>query len=243
MQIIPLTTRRMRPPQDDLMAVLDAALTEFADGDILVVTSKVVSLHQGRCVPMDGTDKRALIAEEADSVIVPSHAAGHDFRLTITHNALLPSAGIDESNSDGYYTLLPRDPAAAARRIRRYVCTRFGVTRCGVIIADSHSLPLRYGVVGVALGWWGLEPLRSYAGTPDLFGRRIRYAQSNIVDAVAAAAVLVMGEGAEAQPLARVRGVRGVRYTDRDTMAMLRIPSHHDLYAPLLQPFHNTPTR
>ncbi len=240
MEYIPIKTRVVLPPRDDLFAVMDESLNDFASGDILVVTSKVVSIHYGRCIPIKSSpDKSELIRQEAHSAPVRHTVAGHEFSLTITHNTLLPSAGIDESNSNGYYTLLPEDPFAAAREIFSYLRERFSVQNGGVIISDSHSLPLRYGVVGVALGWWGLSPLRDYTGTNDLFGRRLHFARSNIVDAVSAGAVLAMGEGAEMQPLCIVRGVEGVTFTDTDTRAELYIPPHDDLYAPLLRVFGN----
>ncbi len=235
-----MTTRRLQPPRDNLFAVLDDALPEsMPAGSIIVVTSKVVAIHQGRCVaPTEVPDKQALIEREAQGRVVPyTNSSWHDFYLTITHNALLPSAGIDESNGNGYYILLPRQPHDAAREIWHYLRERYGGTRYGVIITDSHSLPLRYGVVGVALGWWGLSPLRNYAGEKDLFGRQIRFSQANVVDALAAAAVYVMGEGASSQPVCIIHDAPDIVYTDSDTQDKLSVPMREDLYYPLLRVF------
>ena len=116
MQYIPIKTRIMQPPQDDLFAVLDESVTDLQEGDILLVTSKVVAIHQGRSVVAEGVDKRALVLQEADYFI-----EGHELYtmspLAIKHHALFYAAGIDASNADGHYILLPDKPFDAAEAI------------------------------------------------------------------------------------------------------------------------------
>ena len=154
MQFIPIQTRVMVPPKDDLFAVLDESLGDVREGDVVVVSSKVVAIDEGRCVPVADFDKAAHVAREADVVIERSywHAP-----LTITNHVFVSSAGVDQSNGDGYYTLLPADPFSSAERIHEYLRARFLLTNVGVIITDSRSEPCRYGAMGVSIGWWGIR--------------------------------------------------------------------------------------
>ena len=240
MQIIPIPTRIMRPPQDDLYKVLDESLTDVREKDIVVITSKVVSIHQGRCQLIvdheTKNDKDALVRQEADYYI-PREEALYDHPITIAHHALISSAGIDESNADGHYVLLPKNITQICREIWKYIRTRFNIIEVGIVISDSHSSPLRAGATGVAIGWFGFEPLILYAGKPDLFAREMKVSRSNVVDALAAASGLVMGEGAECIPVVVVRGVPSITFTDTDTTEELLIPLEEDMFFPLLKPF------
>lgn len=237
MQILPVKTRRLTPPQDNLLDALLPALPPLREKDLLAITSKVVSLDEGHCLPLDAAPKSTLIAAQADHALPPHSLAGHDFQLTIKHSVLLPSAGIDESNSGGYYTLLPADPFASAQRLWHALREHFGLQDLGILITDSHCVPLRYGTVGISLGHWGFRPLRSYLQTPDLFGRSLQHSRLNLADSLAAAAVLTMGEGNESTPAALLRGVPNLEFTSQNNPADLCIPPREDLYAPLLRAF------
>lgn len=228
----------MLPPRDDLYPLLDKHLPPLYERDILVITSKVVSIHQGRCVKIDpAVSKDALILREAERYCPRPENYAYDILLTIKYHALLPSAGIDESNGNGWYVLLPKRPDIAAQEIREYVQRIRGIRPLAVVITDSHTIPLRYGTVGIAIGCWGLAPVRDYRGKQDIFGRTLQITQTNLVDAVAGAAVLVMGEGAEQTPLAIVRGLEGVEFNDTDPAPAWHVPAQEDLYAPILTPF------
>ena len=100
---------------------------------------------------------------------------------------LIPTAGIDESNGDGYYILWPRDPQQTVNAVRAYLQRCFRRTHVGVIITDSKTSPLRVGVTGVALAYRGFQALNNYVGTKDLFGRALRMTKVNVVDALATA--------------------------------------------------------
>ena len=106
------------------------------------------------------------------------------------------------------------------------------------MITDSHTTPTRRGVTGIALGWCGFAPLRSYVDKPDLYGRPLRVAQVNVLDALAVAAVFVMGEGNEQMPMALLKDLPQVTFFTRPPeaaeVAEVRIPLHEDLYGPLL---------
>ncbi len=204
----------------------------------MVITSKIVSLCEGRVVPGDEVScKRQLVRNAADAYL--DEEAPFDIQLTITNNILIPSAGIDESNGNGSYILYPEDVQASALLIWNHLRKRDGLKRIGVIISDSHSTPLRRGVVGIGLGWCGFKPLYSYIGKPDCFNTPLKMTKVNVLDSLASAAVFCMGEGNESTPLATVRGVRNVEFEDSPPLAEdceeFLVRMENDLYAPLLK--------
>ena len=234
MQFIPVKTRILQPPQDDLFSVLDESLHEVKERDVIVVSSKVVSIHEGNCVPISGTDRQALIAKEAQFLIPRSYWPSP---LTVAHNAFIGTAGIDESNANGHYILLPKNPFLSAKNIYDYCAARFGVKNIGVVITDSHSSPLRRGAMGVAIGWWGIAPTINHVGKPDLFGREFKIEVSNIADAIAAAAGLVMGETDERQPVVIAQNIPNLTFVDSDTKDDLFVSPQDDTFRVLYEDF------
>lgn len=238
MRVQPLRTHKITTADRDLLAILDAHLTAFSDGSVLAITSKIVALAEGSAVPVAGTDKARLIAERAQRYL-PAAASKHNVSLTITRGMLIATAGIDESNTDGHFVPWPADPQRSADTVRRYLGERFSVARAGVVITDSRTTPLRLGVTGVALAHSGFQALNDYVGVNDLFGRPLRMTKVNVMDALAMAAVLVMGEGSEQTPLAVIDDVPFVQFQARDPsadeLAQLRVAPEDDLYAPLLE--------
>lgn len=234
MELIPIQTRTLHPPQDDLFEVFDTTLTNLREGDVVCVTSKVVAIHEGRCVPMAGTDKAALVKEEAAHFL---HIPGKKKPLTIVHHALISSAGIDESNGEGYYILLPQDAFRSAQKIRAHLCERHGLNHLGVVITDSHSLPFRYGALSVAVGCWGFAPIENHVGRPDLFGRIMEYSKTNIPDSIAAATTLVTGECDESLPITIVRGIPHLIFTEKDPRPELFVRPEDDMYSELYRTF------
>ncbi len=232
MEFIPIKTRILQPPQDDLFAVLDESLTIVEEGDVVLVSSKVIAIHQGRCIPIEGTDKATLVAEEAEHVIDRSY---YKYPLTIKYNTFLASAGIDESNSAGYYSLLPADAFGAAKEIWQYLKDKHNLKNVGVIITDSHLTPLRFGCMGVSIAFWGIEPIEFHKGKKDLFGREIHVSSSNMIDSLAAGASLVMGEVAECQPVVIARNVPGLRFTDIDRRHSFLIEPQNDMFRVLFE--------
>ncbi len=234
MQYIPVKTRIMNPPQDDLFDVLDKALFDVQEGDIVAVSSKVVAIHEGNCVPVDSIDKKELVAKEAELCIPRTYWSSP---LTIKHSAFIGTAGIDESNADGHYVLLPKDPFASAKSIHDYLTKRFAIKNIGVVITDSHSSPLRRGATGVAIGFWGFHPTINHVGKPDLFGREFRIEVSNIADALAAGAGLVMGETDECQPVVIIRDTPSVTFVDAHTKDELFVSFADDTLRVLYEDF------
>ncbi len=235
MHIKAIKTHAITTQGTDILAVLDAYLPALADRTIIVVTSKIVSLCESRVASKQSTSKAALIKREANQYI-PGTENQYGFSLTITHNTLIASAGIDESNAAGDYVLWPRDPQASANAIRAYLAKR--CANVGVIIADSKTTPLRRGVTGMALSHSGFASLNDYVGKPDIFGRKFTVAKANVADGLAAAAVVVMGEGSEQTPLATITDVPFVTFTNtnprEEELNELTITPDEDLYAALL---------
>jgi len=230
---------------------LAAAGLAVADGDVIVVTSKLLSRAEGRFIELPqlepsaraidvarrvSKDPRAVelilrestaISREAPGVLVVRHRLGF----------VVANAGIDASNaapsdarpgSGPWVLLLPQDPDASARAIRARIESASGAA-VGVVVTDSFGRPFRVGTVGVAIGVSGLPPLWDRRGERDLFGRELEHTITALADQVAAVADLVAGQAAERRPLVLVRGLRFSR-SELGASALLRSP-HMDLYA------------
>lgn len=232
MQFIPIQTRVILPPQDDLLTVLKESITELKEGDVVLLSSKVVAIGEGRTALQEESDKWALIKAEADIVIETSY---RPWPLTVTRHTFLGASGIDESNGNGYLILLPADCFASAKYLHEFLTTTYGLKELGVIITDSRSLPFRYGATGVALGWFGISPLLSHIGKPDLFGREFKYERSNIVDGLASGATVVAGETNECTPIVIARSVPNLVFTNEDTRDQLFAPFSDDTFRVLYE--------
>jgi len=203
------------------------------EAQILAITSKIISLSEGRILCREGVEKRELIRSEADLFL---GEIGYGCFLTVKEGLLIASAGIDESNADGdFYILYPQKPYATARKIQEKLSAHFGLNRFGVLITDSHTSPLRVGVNGVSLAHSGFKGVDNRIDSTDLFGQKLKMTQVNVADALAAAAVVCMGEGAESQPLALVSAPVIFRPSDQDIPNECRVPPEEDLYWPFIQ--------
>ncbi|MFN2155210.1 MAG: coenzyme F420-0:L-glutamate ligase [Anaerolineae bacterium] len=238
MRVQPIKTHPITAQDHDLLAILDRHLASFEEGSILAITSKIVSICQGRMIPVEEADKQELIEHEADYWL-PPEINRYGVSLTIVDHVLIPMAGVDESNAAGYYILWPRDPQRVADEVRAYLSERFALTDVGVIITDSKTTPLRWGVTGVAIAHSGFLAVRDLIGHLDLFGRPLHMTKVDVADALAAAAVLVMGEADEGTPLATIDDLPFVTFQARDPtpeeLEARWIDMEADLYAPLLQ--------
>jgi len=237
MQITPIKTRKINPPQDDLYKILDKYCPKLKEGNILLITSKILAIHQGLCIPVkDVKDKDKLTEKEADVSIPRKECPGEYAILTIKNNTLIPSAGIDESNANGYYILWPKNPEKEAKKICLYLKKKFSIKKLAIIITDSRTAPLRSGTIGISIGFYGLNPLKDYRGKSDLFGRKIKVSQVNVVDSLASIATFAMGEGMESTPMALIKDAK-VEFTTKETFKNLFIPFKEDIYYPLLKYF------
>ncbi|MGB6205577.1 coenzyme F420-0:L-glutamate ligase [Mycobacterium sp.] len=208
-EILPVTGLPEFRPGDDLSAVVAAAAPWLRDGDVLVVTSKVVSKCEGRLVdaPVDAeardTLRRKLVDAEAVRVLARKG------RTLITENKLgvvQAASGVDGSNVDaGELALLPVDPDASAAALRAGLRERLGVT-VGVVVTDTMGRAWRNGQTDAAVGAAGVAVLHGYAGTVDRHGNELVVTEIAIADEIAAAADLVKGK-LTAIPVAVVRGL------------------------------------
>lgn len=237
MIVEPVRTRRVTAGELSLKALIDESIASLEPGSVLAITSKVVALCEGRVVDPAQVDKTRVIEEEADSFL-PRSSNRYHVCLTIKHNVLIPSSGVDESNTGGMIVLWPGDPQRSANEAWRHLVERLGTRELGVIVTDSTSAPLRMGVGGIVIAHAGFRAVNDLVGTADLFGRPLAMTRSNVAAGLAAAAVTVMGEGAEQTPLAVIRELPFVEFQRRvptdEELAELVIPPEDDLYAPIL---------
>ena len=235
--LIGVRTRPLLPPRDDLWDALDPALPPLRNGDVVAITSKIVAIGEGRCLPIaEVGDVEALVAAEAEAWI-PKASSRHGITLAIKGGTLIASAGIDASNPNGHFVLWPANPSEAAAAIGRRLKQRHGLAALGIVLTDSHCTPLRRGTTGISIGFYGFAGLRDYRGEPDIFGRPLAVTQSNRADAIAAAAVGLMGEGAECMPAVVVRDWPGLIFNDEAGQPDISIAPDEDLFAPLLEAF------
>jgi len=212
---------------DDLPPLIAQAMRNaslaLAAGDVVVVTSKVVSKSEGRWVNLaeivPDEEARRIAGEcqkDPREVMVILGEAERVSRLRpgvliVAHRQgwVCANAGMDHSNARGpgeWRLLLPAHPDESARAIRARLEEAFGV-HVGVVITDSHGRPFRLGTVGVAIGAAGIPALWDLRGTPDLFGEELRVTEVGFADEIAAAAGLVLGQAAEGIPVVIVRGL------------------------------------
>lgn len=215
---------------DDLATAIGDALAAMRyaprPGDVLVVAQKIVSKAEGREVALDSVVPSAEAETLAAQVLkdprlvhlVLSESArvvrARPGVLIVEHRLgfVMANAGIDQSNVappdvPARALLLPLDPDASAAALQRRLSDRFGGP-AAAIVSDSFGRAWRRGTVGVAIGAAGLPALLDLRGEPDLFGRTLQVSVTGHADEIAAAASLVMGQGAEGQPAVLVRGLR-----------------------------------
>jgi coenzyme F420-0:L-glutamate ligase/coenzyme F420-1:gamma-L-glutamate ligase len=232
---------------DDLVAVILAGLRhtgeELRDGDVLVVTQKIVSKAEGRLISLasvkpsaraqdlaseTGKDPRVveLILQESREVV-----RSRPGLIIVEHRlgVVLANAGIDQSNVDGGNSvlLLPRDPDASANAIRAKLRAKTG-SDVAVLIIDSIGRAWRLGTTGTALGVAGMPAMVDLRGQPDLFGRRLETTTVGLADELAAAASIVMGQADESRPVVLARGVPYARQ-EGSARHLLR-PKDKDLF-------------
>lgn len=224
-------------------------IPKLKEGSVLVVTSKIVALSEGRtATPKSKKEKETIIRAESEWA-VESYPG---WWLTVKDGTFVINAGVDDSNADlprvgtrvkagGKVVLLPKDSFRAAANIRAELRKIYRIERLGVLITDSRVSPLRKGVFGMALGYAGFRGLKDYRGTPDIFGRILEVTEVGVADSLATAAALVMGEGRERQPLSVITDAP-VEFCDKVRKNELRIEPGGDIYRPLLN-FKKGPKR
>jgi coenzyme F420-0:L-glutamate ligase / coenzyme F420-1:gamma-L-glutamate ligase len=219
---------------DDIAAMIADAAPWLENGDVLVVTSKIVSKAEGALAAVPAQDgperedaKAAVLASETARVVASRGLT----RIVATHHGfVMASGGIDESNVDrDHLVLLPKDPDASARQLRDRLRTRHGLDVV-VIISDTMGRPWRIGLTDVALGMAGIDPLRDYRGEYDAYGNELHVTQMSPADEMCGAAELVKGK-ADKVPVAVVRGLGIVGTPDGPGASALIRPGDGDMFA------------
>jgi coenzyme F420-0:L-glutamate ligase/coenzyme F420-1:gamma-L-glutamate ligase len=216
----------IKPGADLASLIAEAALAGpgLRDGDIVVITSKIVSKAEGRVVR---SDRESAIDAETVRVV----ARRGPTRISQTrHGLVLAAAGVDESNTEpGTVVLLPVDPDGSARRIRKAISEQAG-QQLGVLITDTMGRPWRAGQTDTAIGAAGLLPIRDHRGQADSFGNVLEVTMAAVADEIAAAADLVKQKTTQI-PVAIVRGLGDlVTGADGPGAAALIRPAEDDMF-------------
>ena len=226
--IIPVDGIGEVTPGDNL-ADLIAEHAELVDGDVLVVTQKIVSKAENRLVPIDADDPlshKALVEREAVRVL---RRRGDLIITETSHGFVCANSGVDLSNVEhGYAALLPIDSDRSARRIRDGLKAKAHVD-VGVIVSDTFGRAWRRGLTDVAIGCAGVAALVSLQGTPDALGRILQVTEVAVADELASAAELVMGKSSGV-PVAIVRGVDPAWLREANVREEIVRPPAEDLF-------------
>lgn len=228
--LIPITGIGAIQPGDVLAQVIaDAAGAELRDGDVIVVTQKIVSKAEGRLVEVDPDDPRSHKAVvEAESVRI-LRRRGDLIMSETRHGFVCANAGVDLSNVErGQAALLPVDSDRSARKIRDGLRARLGV-EVGVVVSDTFGRAWRKGVVDVAIGVAGVAGVVDLRGTTDALGRTLMVTEVCVADEIASAAELVMGKSTGV-PVAIVRGVDRQWLRDGSVASEIVRPYAEDLF-------------
>lgn len=237
LEILPIKTKKFLPPKSNIYEAL-VKLPKIKDGDILFITSKILGIHQGRTIPVTNTEDKHKIAREVADMYLPKfHKSKHNMQLTIVDSVLIPSSGIDESNGNGYYILWPKNTSKLLREIHAFLIKKNKIKSLGIISTDSHTTPLRRGVSGIATGFYGFNPIIDLRGQPDIFKRKLKFTQVNLLDSLAGLAVLHMGEAADQTPILVLRGYKNIQFGTKYSYKKYVYPWKEDIYYPLLKHF------
>jgi len=213
---------------DDLAALI-AEKAELIDGDVVVVTQKVVSKAEGMIEAVDPDDPlshKAIVERESVRIL---RRRGDLIISETKHGFVCANAGVDLSNVErGYAALLPEDADRSARRIRDALENRFGVD-VAVIISDTFGRTWRRGLADVAIGCAGIGAILDLRGSSDTYGREMMVTEMAVVDEIASAAELVMGK-ATGVPAAIVRGVPKEWFRKGDVRSEIIRKPEEDLF-------------
>ncbi len=237
MQVEPIRIQLVRPGDDVVKILLTASsnlTTPVNDDDVLVVASKILATAEGRIRDLAKIrPRRKAVALAKKYGMEPAHVQAvldeadavlggiHKTLITVKDDVLIANGGVDKSNAPRNHVILwPSNPDKWALKIRRAFKSRLGVD-VSVIVADSRVHPLRIGTIGCAIGVSGLDPVREYRGTIDLFGKPLLISRLAVADDLSSTAHLLMGEAAERVGAVIIRGapiVRSETKNIRDTV-------------------------
>ena len=209
LQVIPIHIKNDIQPSDDVVELLlSSSKTTLENGDVVVISQKIISKHEGQVIKLEsiipselsvgiasayGKDPKLVeaIMSESQRIVRMEHGV---IIVETKHGFICANAGIDESNvEDGYATLLPKNSDTSAQKIRSKILEKTG-KKVAVIISDTFGRPFRMGQTDHAIGVSGINSILHYEGTPDTFGKTLRVTATAIADELCSAAELVMGK-------------------------------------------------
>lgn len=238
MIIKPIKTHKITAKDHDIIKIIDEYVPSLQENSILVVTSKIAAICEGSTIPLNKASKDELVISQADKYL-PKETNTFQVLVTIKDNVLAVNAGIDESNSQNEYVLWPKNPQDSANKIWEYLRNKFKLKNVGVLITDSKTTPLRYGITGIGIACCGFAAINDFVGTPDIFGRILKMTKVNVMDGLAAASAVVMGEGSEQTPLSVITEISFVQFQDHaptdEELKLLDIDPATDVYGAILQ--------
>ena len=242
LQIIPIHLKNDIQPADDIVELLlSSSKTSLDNGDVLVISQKIISKHEGRVVNLHSVipselsigiasayDKDPKLVEtilsESERIVRMEHGV---IIVQTKHGFICANAGIDESNvENGFATLLPKDSDKSAQQIRLKILQQTG-KKIAVIISDTFGRPFRIGQTDHAIGVSGIDAVLHYEGTPDTFGKILRVTATAVVDELCSAAELVMGK-TKKRPAAIIRNYE-FEENNGNIQSLLR-PKEEDLF-------------
>lgn len=239
MNLTPIKTPLVKP-NDSIFQLIKHSIKTLPENSVLAVTSKILSYSQNRLVKKTSdskVEKHSLVKKEADLYLNPN-LSPYDTMLTIKENILAVNAGIDESNVSDHYLLWPKKIQPTTNQLWLSLKNYYKLKNFGLIITDSKTMPLKWGVTGTYIAHCGFSALNDYRGKKDLFGRKMKMTQVNVAEALAVAAVYEMGETNQSTPLCLITNIPYIKFSSqpptKSELKSLKINLSDDVYAPLL---------
>jgi len=227
-------------PNDNIFQLIKQSIISLPENSVLAITSKIVSYSQNRLIKKvknSKAEKHALVKKEADLYLNPN-LSKYDTMLTIKENILAVNAGIDESNVSDHYLLWPKNLQSTTNKLWSSLHHHYKIKNLGMIITDSKTMPLKWGVTGTCIAHCGFFALNDYRGKKDLFNRKMKMTQVNVAEALAVAAVFQMGETNQSTPLCLISNIPFIKFSSqpptKKELKSLKINLSDDVYAPLL---------
>jgi len=220
---------------DDLIDAITKALKKskkrLKEKDILCISSKVLSVSQGRIIDCKNEKEfDKLCKKEADIFL-----KGNKAHLTIKNGFFIPNSGIDKSNAPkGKVILMPKNLWKSAEYIRKTLKKHFKLRNLGIIIIDSTCVPLRQGTVGIALSYAGFSGVESNINKKDIFGKKLKITKKAVADSLSSAANLIMGEANEKIPFVIMKNAPALFTNKKASSREVKMHHKNDIFKPIL---------
>lgn len=248
MKVSPLTLSPKKTKFDLFTSLIQSSF-KFRENDVLIISSKYVSVSEGSVIDLNKVKVSKIAQSLSSKYHIHEKIAELTLResdyifggipgllLAVKDGIVAPNAGLDKSNvATGSVVIYPRDPFKSAENLRRRFLINLGI-KIGVIISDSRLMPTRIGTIGVAIACAGIEPIEDQRGKKDLFGNILRVTFKAVADSLATIGVAVMGESNESRPAAVIRNLCLVNTNRKLSWKDMAIDAANDIYVRGLKP-------